>query len=89
MNSKHEKAQHFCDNCLHGFKTQESRDKHYNYCRSNESIRIEMPDKDPIVSYSNGQATGQHQFKVPVIMYADFESILEPIQGVRNNPNMS
>ena len=24
---------------------------------------------------------GQNQFKVPFIMYADFESILEPIQG--------
>ena len=85
MNSKHNPKQHFCDNCLHGFKTQKSRDKHYDYCRSNESVRIEMPDKDPIVSYSNGQ----HQFKVPFIMYADFESILEPIQGVRNNPNLS
>ena len=85
MNSKHEKAQHFCDNCLHGFKTQESKDKHHDCCISNESVRIEMPGKDPIVSYSNGQ----HQFKVPFIMYADFESILEPIQGARNNPNVS
>ena len=85
QNSKHKETQHFCDNRLHGFKTQESRDKHYDYCRSNESVRIEMPDKDPIVRYSNGQ----HQFKVPFIMYADFESILEPIQGARNNPNVS
>ena len=44
-----------------------------------------MPEKNPIVRYSNGQ----HQFKVPFIMYADFESILEPIQGVKNNPNVS
>ena len=32
---------------------------------------------------------GQYQFKVPFMMYADFESILEPIQGVSNNPNIS
>ena len=44
-----------------------------------------MPIKRPIVEYSNGQ----HQFKVPFIMYADFESILEPIQGASNNPNYS
>ena len=43
-----------------------------------------MPNKNTIVKYSNGQ----HQFKVPFIMYADFESILEPIQGAKNNPNM-
>ena len=85
MNNKHEKAQHFCMNYLNGFKTQESRDNHYNYCAYNEPVKIEMPDKNPIVRYSNGQ----HQFKVPFIMYADFESILEPIQGAKNNPNVS
>ena len=85
MNNKHKTAQYVCMNCLNGFKTQESRDNHYNYCASNEPVRIEMPDKNPIVRYSNGQ----HQFKVPFIMYADFESILEPIQGAKNNPNIS
>ena len=85
MNSKHNPTQHFCDNCLNGFKTEESRDKHQEYCVSNESVSIEIPDKDPIVTYSNSQ----HQFKVPFIMYADFESILEPIQGVKNDPSIS
>ena len=59
MNSKHNPSQHFCNNCLQGFKTSESRDNHYEYCRSNESVRIEMPTKNPIVSYSNGH----NQFK--------------------------
>ena len=85
MNNKHEKTQYFCNNCLQGFKTPESRDSHYEYCRSNESVRIEMPTRNPIVSYSNGQ----HQFKVSFIMDADFESILEPIQRVSNDPNIS
>ena len=44
-----------------------------------------MPKRNPIVCYSDGQ----YQFKVPFIMYADFESILEPIQGASNNPNVS
>ena len=85
QNSKHKESQHFCNNCLQGFKTPESRDSHYEYCRSNESVRIEMPTRNPIVSYSNGQ----HQFKVLSVMYADFESILVPIQGVSNDPNIS
>ena len=55
------------------------------YCKDNESVRIEMPHKRPIVEYSDGQ----FQFKVPFIMYADFESILEPIQGPGNNPRIS
>ena len=72
-------------NCLQGFKEERSRDKHIGYCRNNEMVRIEMPHKRPIVEYMDGQ----FQFKVPFIMYADFESILEPIQGASNNPRIS
>ena len=85
MNSKHNPSQHFCTNFLQGFSDIQSRDDHYTYCSSNQAVRIEMPTKNPIVEYSNGQ----HKFKVPFIMYADFESILEPIQGASNNPNQS
>ena len=85
QNRKHNPTQHFCTNCLQGFSEERSRDEHYAYCRSNQAVRIEMPTKCPLVEYSNGQ----HQFKVPFIMYADFESILEPIQGAINNPNVS
>ena len=54
MNSKHNPSQHFCSNCLQGFSDLQSRDDHYAYCRSNESVRIEMPTNRPIVEYSNG-----------------------------------
>ena len=85
MNSKHNPSQHFCTNCSQGFSDVGSRDEHYAYCRSNQAVRIEMPNKRPIVEYSNGQ----HQFKVPFVLYADFESILESIDGPSNNPNYS
>ena len=72
QNSKHKQSQHFCTNCLQSFKEKKSRDEHLVYCPNNEAVRIEMPNKDPIVKYSDGQ----YQFKVPFMMYADFESIL-------------
>ena len=84
QNSKHKESQHFCINCLQGFREKKSRDEHLVYCRNNEDVRIEMPNRKPIVKYSDGQ----YQFKVPFMMCADFESILEPIQGVSNNPNV-
>ena len=68
-----------------GFREERSRDEHLGYCKNNEVVRIEMPHKKPIVEYSDGQ----FQFKVPFIMYADFESILELIQGPGNNPSIS
>ena len=85
QNSKHKESQHFCINCLQGLAEQKSRDEHLVYCKNNEAVRIEMPNSKPIVQYSDGQ----YQFKVPFMMYADFESILEPIQGESNNPNIS
>ena len=85
QNSKHKESQHFCTNCLQGFPTEKSRDEHHSYCIHNEAVRIEMPVKKPTVKYSDGQ----YQFKVPFMMYADFESILEPIQGASNNPGIS
>ena len=85
QNSKHKERQYFCINCLWGFKEEKSRNEHIGYCKDNESVRIEMPHKRPIVEYSDGQ----FQFKVPFIMYADFESILKLIQGLENNPRIS
>ena len=80
QNSKHKQSQLFCMNCLQGFSTESARDKHYDYCKDNDTVRIEVP-KNPIVEYCDGQS----QFKVPFIMYPDFESILEPA----NDPEIS
>ena len=85
QNSKHKEAQYFCMNCLQGFAEECSRDEHVRYCRNNEAVRIEMPARKPFIKYSNGQ----YQFKVPFIMYADFESILKPIEEPGNDPQSS
>ena len=85
QNTKHKGKEYFCMNCLQGFKEESSRDEHVGYCKDNESVRIEMPHKAPIVKYSDGQ----FQFKVPFIMYADFESILELISGPENDLRIS
>ena len=81
QNSKHKESQHFWINCLQGFASEESRDEHYIYCRDNEAVRVEMP-KRPIVEYCDGQ----YQRRVPFVIYADFESIL---QGASNDPRIS
>ena len=85
-NTKHKCKQHFCMNCLQGFTQESSRDQHQVYCEDNESVRVEMPKQGSTIEFKDGQ----NQFKVPFIMYADFESILEPMgpQGLGSpNPN--
>ena len=81
-NTKHK--QHFCMNCLQGFTQESSRDQHQVYCEDNESVRVEMPKQGSTIEFKDGQ----NQFKVPFIMYADFESILEPMDPVEpGSPN--
>ena len=72
-NSNTKRKQHFCMNCLQGFTQELSRDQHQAYYQDNESVRVEMPKQDSTVEFKDGQ----NQFKVPFIMYADLESILE------------
>ena len=83
-NSKHAHKQYFCTNCLQGFTLELSRDQHYFYCINNEMVRVEMPRKGSRVEFYDGQ----NQFKVPFMMYADSEVLLEPIQErVPGGPN--
>ena len=73
-------------NCVQGFTQELSRDQHQAYCEDNESVRVEMPKQGSTVEFKDGQ----NQFRVPYIMYADFESILElmdPVElGSSNQP---
>ena len=82
-NSKHKGKEYFCTNCLQGFHQKIPRDEHMRYCLDNESVKVEMPHNKPIVEFCDGQ----YQFKVPFIMCADFEYLLEPIQGSSKDPS--
>ena len=59
---------------LQGFHSQESRDMHFSYCKDNRSVGIEMPKEGSFAKSTHWQ----NQFKVPFVMYVDFESILKP-----------
>ena len=82
-NSKHAHKQYFCLNCLQGLHSEESRDKHYNYCKDNEAVKVEMPKPGSLIKFPNEQ----NQFKVPFKMYTDFEAILRPVHGPSPSPN--
>ena len=73
-------------NCLQGFRQESSRDQRQVYYEDNESVRVEMPKQASTIEFKDGQ----NQFKVPFIMYTDFELILEPMgPGSLSNPTES
>ena len=64
-------------NCLQGLDNE--------YCKDNETVRIEMPEEGSLVKFHDGQ----YHFKVSFVMYADFEANLEPIQAANPGPEES
>ena len=63
-------------NCVNGFRTASARDKHYEYCSSNGHVKVNMPtEEEKWLKFHDRQ----YQFKVPFMLYADFESILKPV----------
>ena len=74
--------QYFGTNCLQGFTQELRRNQHQAYCENNESVKVGMPIKGSTVEFPDGRS----QFRIPFMMYADFESILEPIQGSTPDP---
>ena len=84
-NTEHKCKKHFCPNCLQGFHTEQSRDKHYEYCKDNEAVKIEMSRPGSFLEFHDGQ----NQPKVPFTMYTYFEAILRPVDGPSPDPNAS
>ena len=76
LNATRKDGYYFCMTCLNGFRTEPARDKHYEYCSSNGHVKVNMPpEKEKWLKFHDGQ----YQFKVPFMLYADFESILKPV----------
>ena len=76
LNGKTQHVYHYCINCLNGFRTGSARDKYYEYCSSNGHVNVKMPtEKVKWLKFYDGQ----YQFKFPFMLYADFESILKPV----------
>ena len=65
----------FCKRCLNSFPRAESLEKHQALCNEFEATKIEVPGG--ICSFRNF-AKMMH---LPVVGYADFESILKPTRG--------
>ena len=76
LSGKTRRAYYFCMNCLNCFWKASARDKHYEYCGSNGHIEVNIPtEKEKWLKFHDGE----YQFKVPFMLYANFGSILKPV----------
>ena len=83
--SKNKNKKFFCLRCLNPFGTQELVYKHEEYCRDNEAVRVKMPGKGTVLSFAHHSRKMRH----PFVIYADFESIIKPIDITQPNDKES
>ena len=83
--NKHDHKLYFCLNCLSGYDDPEKLEKHKEYCSEEESIKINMPKPDTYIKFKNYL----YSERAPFAIYADFESILKPLDTCKPDPNKS
>ena len=64
----------YCLNCFHSYSTEKKVKKHKRVCNDHDYCYVEMPNEyNKVVKYNHGEKS----IKVPAIIYADLESLLE------------
>ena len=76
----------YCLNCFHSYTTKRKLKKHERVCEDHDFCDIIMPSEDnKILKYN----PGEQSLKVPLIIYADLECLLQKINTCQNNPDKS
>ena len=83
--NKHSHKLYFCLNCLNGYDNSEKLDKHKEYCNESESVKINMPPPETYLKFKNFL----YSEKAPFAIYADFESLIKPLDTCEPDPNKS
>ena len=83
--NKHKGNRYFCLNCFNGFNTPESLNNHKEYCYNNECVKINMPPTGSFLEFKNFV----HSEKAPFAIYADFESLIKPLDVCDPDPGKS
>ena len=83
--NNHEHKRHLCLNCFNSFNSSESLEKHKEYCYENESVKTTMPPPGTYLRFKNFL----HSEKAPFAVYADFESLIKPMENCDPDPNKS
>ena len=83
--NNHEHKRYLCLNCFNSFNSPETLEKHKEYCYENESVKTTMPPPGTYLRFKNFL----HSEKAPFAVYADFESLIKPMDNCDPDPNKS
>ena len=70
-------------NCFHSYSTKHRLKKHKDICENHDYCYIDMPKEDnEVLKYNHGEKS----MKVPFIIHADLEFLLEKMNTCQENP---
>ena len=76
----------YCLNCFHSYSTKNKLEAHKKICENHDYCHVEMPPKgNNTIKYNQGEKS----IKLPFVIYADLECLLEKMSTCINNPNES
>ena len=76
----------YCLNCFQPYTTERKLRKHKRICNDHDFCYLKIPDEDNnILKY----VPGEKSLKVPFIIYANLECLLQKINTYQNNPKKS
>ena len=76
----------YCLSCFCANSTKNKLEGHKKICENHDYYHVEMPTKDNnTIKYNQGEKS----IKLPFVVYADLECLLEKISTCQNNPNES
>ena len=76
----------YCLNCFHSYRTKEKLKKHERVCNNHDYCYVEMPIEDNKILIYNHR---EKRLKVPFMIPADLECLLEKMHSCQNNPKKS
>ena len=85
QSSQTEHKNYYCRNCLQGYYSEEALSMHFPYCNEHGCVRIELPKEGSTMYFKNYSK----KMRVPFVIYADFESFINPINTCAPNTNTS
>ena len=73
-------------NCFHSYRTKNKLEEHKKICENHNYCHVKMPNENnKIIKYKQGEKS----IKLPFIIYADLECLLEKMSTCYNNPRES
>ena len=77
---------YYCLNCFHSYRTKNKLEAHKKICENRDYCHVEMPTKDNnTIKYNQGKKS----IKLPFVVYADLECLLEKMSTCYSNPEKS